>query len=406
LKNETSHSLRVSVSLGPASYTEDLVQQLANRRVLRRVMRAWPELTVHNCDAAGHLLLWKRVAWYRRLVQLTWAVWTRLPGLRRHRHPQVLLNKIYDRTVSRWVGGADLFLGWSQVSLLSARKARALGAVTALEHPMLHVGLWQDVMRREYEQHGKGTSLFSSLFPDAMVRLMLSEYAEADFVVVPSSVARQSFLERGMPAARVVTVPFGVDAQLFSPDDAAIQRPTFDVLYVGRVELLKGVHYLLEAWRQLNRQDAVLTLAGPVLPEMAPVLERARPHHVRVLGEVPRAELPQLYRKAHVTVFPSVNDGFGMVILEAMACGCPVIASRRSGGPDVIAHRVNGLLVDPGDVADLIGALRWVSDHPEERRTMGQKARTRILEDYTLDQYGQRLIGAYSKMLEGSVKSP
>jgi glycosyltransferase involved in cell wall biosynthesis len=149
-------------------------------------------------------------------------------------------------------------------------------------------------------------------------------------------------------------------------------------LCVGRLELLKGIPYLLEAV-----PDA--TLVGTLHDEVRPWLRDAA-----VLPPVPRAELPDLYRRAEVVVFPSVNDAFGLVILEAMACGIPVVASDRSGAPDIIDDGVDGFVVPARDSAAIRDRVERLRD-PRLRKTMGEAARAKILSRYTPKHYAARV---------------
>lgn len=390
--------LSVTLAAGPGANADDLIQQLAARGLLQRVIRMWPDLSVEDYGAGrSHSVASRKVAWYRHLTRWTWATWLRLPWVSRYRHPQGPLLALYDHLASRYIEHPDIFLGWPQVSLRSLRRARARGSTVVLEHPMFHVDAWQERMKAEYERHAPDTELFYSIFPAAVVRRMRREYDEADFILLPSQAAVETFRAADVPARKLVRVPLGVDTSIFVPQQRSSGQP-LSVLYVGRLELLKGVHYLLQSWHHLGRRDADLRLVGPLLPEMKPWLERYAASGTLVLGSRPRGDLPRLYQSADLVVFPSVLDGFGLVILEAMGCGCPVIASRASGGPDVIEDGREGFLVDPGDTDALRDRLVWACDHRDELREMGMRARRKVLTDYTIEHYGDRLCRALASL--------
>lgn len=335
-----------------------------------------------------------RAPTFDRLQWLTWALWRRLPRLGRHETPRGLVYALFDRLAERYVGRCDLFVGWSQVSLRSLRRARRLGAVCLLEHPMSHVETWMTLVQEEYARWGGGSY---SLFPPFLVERMKREYEAADYISVLSSFARRTFLEAGAPAGKLIQLPLGVDADLFSPGPR--EDGPFRVLYVGRLELLKGVQYLLQAFAELALPDAELTLVGPVLPEVRPVLRRFVDARVHVLGEVPHERLPAYYRRADVLVFPSINDAFGLVILEAMACGIPVVATEHSGAPDVIDDGVHGFTVPIRSVGGLKERLQWLATHRDEARQMGRQARLRVLDGFTWRHYEERLIGCYRNLV-------
>jgi glycosyltransferase involved in cell wall biosynthesis len=393
--------LKVTVSVGPGPYAEDLVEQLAAHGVLDRVIYSWPAPAVHRWSPENKRLERERsLPLYELLVRTIWATWNRIPVLGRHRTPQSLINTVFDVWARGLVGNPDLLLAWAQVSLHSLRAARARGITTVLEHPMMHVDLWQELMREEYARHGSRAALTFSLRPESMVRRMKAEYEAADAIVVPAVAARQSFLDRGISSDRIALVPFGVRADRFSPGDAAGRAGPFRLLYVGRLELLKGVHYLLEAWRRQPVGEAELWLVGPVLPELAPILARTARSDVKVLGEVGRDEVAQYYRQVDALVFPSLCEGFGIVILEAMASGLPVLTTSHTGGPDVIDEGQTGFVVPIRDADALADRIAWLRAHRGELPEMGRAARARVMAKFTLDEYGARLVSAYQGIRE------
>jgi glycosyltransferase involved in cell wall biosynthesis len=342
---------------------------------------------------------------YGWCVQLIWAIWRRLSLLGRWETLRALLFALFDELCQRELRPCDLFVGWSQMSLRSLRRARRLGARTLLEHPMGHVDAWMDLYREEYARFGRARSGGYSLIPAALVQRMREEYAEADAISVLSSYARRTFLEAGVPPARIVQVPLGVDAERFRPGPE--RRGPLRVLYVGRLELVKGVQYLLEAASRLGRQDLELWLAGPVLPEVEPLLaaHTGRGLRVRLFGEVPRARLPHLYRLADVFVLPTLNDAFGLVLLEAMASGLPVIATTRSGAPDLLREGQEGHLVPIRAAAAIADRLDHLRRHPDDRRAMGARGRARVLGGFTWAHYAERIVSAYGSLLGRRVEA-
>lgn len=397
--------MQLTVSVGPGAHSGELLEHLAGHDALKRVIYSWPRLSVHDFNShTKGLECTKEISYYRYLVHATWALWRRIPYWKRYQTPQALIFHLYDKLASNLLGDPDIFLGWSQVSLLSLREAKKRGAVAVLEHPMMHVDAWQSIMNEEYARFGKGARSFNSLFSPSLVRRMKREYEEADFIVVPSAAAERSFIERGVPENKMIRIPFGVDVSLFHPADSFEESP-FRVLFAGRLELLKGVHYLLQAWSELKLAGAELWLIGPVLPEIRPFLTRYGSPQIRVIGEVPRSEMPEYYRQAHALVFPSLNDGFGLVMLEAMASALPVIATENSGGPDAIEDNVNGFIIPIRDVEAMKEKIHWLYRHQERSKEMGLRGRRTVLARFTREHYCQRLLGAHTVMYQQRIQS-
>ncbi len=388
--------MRVSVSTGPGSHSHHLVTVLTRGGVLARVTYHWPRFEVWEWRGA-RLERLTGLAWHDRLVWLTWAGWRRLPGLRRYETPRAPLSALFDLLARHYLTPTDLFVGWSQTSLRTLHRGKRLGAVTVLEHPATHVDTWARLVREEYARWGQGAQGHHSLFPGLLRRRMRREYAEADFISVLSSFAKRTFLEAGVAPAKLVQLPLGVDTERFRPGPRREGPPR--ILCVGRLELLKGVQYLLQAFSQLRRPEAELWFVGPVLPEVQLLLQRYTHPRIRVVGEVGHEQLPAYYRDADVLVFPSINDAFGLVILEAMASGLPVITTEHSAGRDLIEDRRHGFVVPIRDAEALADRLRYLFDHRDAAQAMGSAGRDRAQREFTWAHYGERLLATYRALL-------
>jgi glycosyltransferase involved in cell wall biosynthesis len=379
--------MRVTVSTGPGAHSHHLIAQLVARRALSRVFYYWPRAEVSQLDCSNRLRTIARLTWHDQVTRFAWGLWRRMSG-GGDLAPTAFLYPLYDKAMQRFESRCDVFVGWSQVSLYTLGRARRDGAVTVLEHPMVHVRTWMETMRREYARFGHGARSRGSVFPGSIVRRMLMEYGSADRINVLSSFARQTFLDAGVPGDRIMVTLPGVDVDVFRP--ASGGDGVFRILYVGRMELLKGVHHLLRAFAELALPGAELWLIGKLLPEMEPYFRRYA-GSFRHLPERGPAELADAYRRASVFVLPSIHEGFGLVLLEAMASGVPVIATRTTGGPDAVRDGATGFLTSPGDVDALKERLTWLYGHPAARREMGDAGRETALAHFTWDHYGDRV---------------
>src|SRR5262249_23000925 len=157
------------------------------------------------------------------------------------------------------------------------------------------------------------------------------EYELADFISVPSDFARRTFVERGCPPEKLIRVPYGVNLSMFGPrPDRGVDseaRP-FVVVFAGGLTLRKGVQYLLQAFSGLALSRAELWLIGAPSGDSDAIFPRFT-GAIRKFGAVPQTELAALLPLCDVFVLPSIEDGFGMVVLQAMAAGLPVICSSN-----------------------------------------------------------------------------
>jgi glycosyltransferase involved in cell wall biosynthesis len=169
------------------------------------------------------------------------------------------------------------------------------------------------------------------------------EQALADRIVVNSLWSRNCLLRQGVSASKLRLIPLVYEPShnLIDPSaSAASASSPFQLLFLGTIGLRKGMARLLEAMRLLDGQGVQLTLAGP--SELDPQAWAGAPN-IRWLGPVPRSQVSALYARAHAMILPTLSDGFAITQLEALAHGCPVIASRFCG--EVVTPGLNGWLL-------------------------------------------------------------
>lgn len=218
----------------------------------------------------------------------------------------------------------------------------------------------------------------------------------ADRIVTISQFTRQELLSLGLSAERIVIIPPGYDAQAL----AAPAPERGKILCVASSCVpRKGLTHLVQAMAGVD-PALRLHIAGDVeTPHyrkvLAPLVRQlGLTDRVRFEGRVSRAELARLYASAELFVLPSLVEGFGIVLLEAMHSGLPVVACRAAALPELVEHGMTGLLVPPGDARALARALQWLSDHPETGRAMGQAGRRRVLGRFSWAQTGSQFVQA------------
>jgi glycosyltransferase involved in cell wall biosynthesis len=225
------------------------------------------------------------------------------------------------------------------------------------------------------------------------------------------TVSAYSARELGAPPARTRVIYGGADPGRYAPDPSQARR---GVLFVGRLTPHKGVDRLLQAL-PANAPLRVVGSTGhdPRLPERDyPRLLRslAQGHDVDFSGTAPDADLPSLYRSAEVLVLPSVDrtcygrpvrvsELLGLVALEAMASGTPVVASRIGGLAEVVQDGETGFLVPPGDVGALRQRLEQLLGDRYLARRMGDNGRALVLERFTWARVAERCLDAYQHVL-------
>lgn len=225
------------------------------------------------------------------------------------------------------------------------------------------------------------------LEPDLRIDEEARVVAQADRIVAANVVERAHLVwYYGARAERVAVIPCGVDTELFQPMDPAKAKDLLELppdpllLYVGRMQPIKGLDTLLEAMALIPAPADLLVVGGEHdEPDGHGAALRARvaalglDKRVRFLRAQPQRRLRLFYAAADATVMPSYYESFGMVALEAMACGSPVVASRVGGLTTTVQDGVTGRLVPEGDPVALAAAITPLLGSGEGRR-LGQQA--------------------------------
>ncbi len=279
----------------------------------------------------------------------------------------------FDRWVAtRFARQCPVFWGFQGSCLESLSAARAAGRVAVLELATAHVTMAERVLREEAERHPEWAATISNFdFPPWYHERLEQEPHRADRCVVASQFTRRSLQEVGIPDERITTLPLGADVELFQFKRRTIEGP-LRVLFVGGIGQRKGIKYLLEAIKQLASSNIELVLVGPLPAEASPL--DAYRNHFQYHGKLNQAGVVQEMQAADVLVLPSVFEGFGLVIPEAMATGMPVIASTHSAGPEMITEGVDGFIMEPSDVETLASHLDTLAKDRERAVEMGIRA--------------------------------
>ena len=246
--------------------------------------------------------------------------------------------------------------------------------------------------------------------------------AGADRIVAANVVERAQLVwHYGAAAERIAVIPCGVDTELFQPMSPATAKDLLELppdpmlLYVGRLQPIKGLETLLDAMARLggaarlyivggdsDEPDPGVTALGHAQELRSRVAALGLGDRVRFLGPQPQRRLRLLYAAADATVMPSYYESFGMVALEAMACGCPVVASRVGGLTTTVKDGVTGYLVPEGDPAALAERLELLLHDPETRARLGLQA-SRWAADHRWPCVAEAVCRLYSELRPAAV---
>jgi glycosyltransferase involved in cell wall biosynthesis len=235
----------------------------------------------------------------------------------------------------------DVFHGLSGHNLKPGLLAQRRGAKYICDRGSSHIDYQSRILVEEGERVGIPTA---PIDPDFVER-EVTEYAACDRIFVPSSFARRTFVAKGILDSKIWSFPYGVDLSRWRPL-ALPGDGVFRVVYLGALSVRKGIHDLLSAFKSAALPKSELVLIGSLTAESHHLLAGYRGMPNLILpGRLPHDKVLEWFARSSVFVLPSIEDGFGLVLMEAQACGLPVIATENTGGPDIIDNGRNGYLV-------------------------------------------------------------
>ena len=373
----------------------DLARQLERRGFLQCIFSGYPLQKLKN----EHLPLSKirSLPW----VSLSYHAVFRLTQSRKARWAiSWFCNQGLDAYTAAFLPEADVFQAVSANGLRTGRKIQHRGGVYICDRPCSHIRYQDAILREEYQRYGLQ---FEGVDPRVIAKEE-AEYALADAVVVGSTFARRSFLEMGVPEAKVHLISYGVDLSRFHPTGEP-PHDTFQVLFVGAASIRKGIGYLLQSFADLQHPNKQLTFAGTIMPEAKVLIDKAMATlPITCLGHVPQTQLKELMSQSHVLILPSVEEGLAYVQAQAMACGCPVIASTNTGSEDLFEDGIQGFIVPIRDPKALTDRMQRLADDPEMRRRMSAASLERVKEMGGWDKYGESMITLMADLVAAKVK--
>jgi alpha-maltose-1-phosphate synthase len=375
----------------------DLARQLHRRRMLEAIFTGYPRWKLGHEDLPANKI--RTFPWIE-----TFLMGKARFGLQNawlDRELNWLMAQTLDAHVASHLPECDVFVGISGAGLKTSRVAKRRGTRYFCDRGSSHVRFGEQLLDEEFKRWGQ-------VFPGSDPRALAKEeceYEAADVITVPSRFCLRSFEEMGVPAEKLRKVPYGVELSRF---DKVGEPPadTFEVLFVGQVSFRKGVPYLLRAFEQLKHPHKRLRLAGVAQREMRAYLrDRKSNADVDFLGPVSQSQVVELMSTSHVLVLPSIEDGFGLVLGQAMACGCPVVYSTNTGGEELSDHGKEGFLVPIRDAAAITNRLDQFCQDVSLQRQMGEAGMKKVRKLGGWDSYGNgyaTLLGKTANPMQGT----
>jgi starch synthase len=289
----------------------------------------------------------------------------------------------FDQWTKAMIQPCDAFIAISGAGLATGAKVQANGGKFICDRGSTHQRFQEQLLAEEYRRWNAPHALEK---PHIVAREE-AIYQQADAITVPSSVAKRSFVTMGTHESKVHVLPYGVRLDQFTRT-AEPPTDTFQALFAGQVSLRKGIPYLLEAFSRLKHPKKHLTVVGSVQDDLRNLLGKLPQENVTFTGSISQKDLARRMSASHLLVLPSVEEGLALVQGQAMACGCPVLATVATGAEDLLTDGVEGFIVADRDVDALTSRMQQVADDPALQRQLSEACLQRVKKLGGWDQYG------------------
>jgi glycosyltransferase involved in cell wall biosynthesis len=387
-----SHPLRVAVATGGRFYSFDLARELDRAGALACIHTGYPRFKLGDTGVDP-----ARIDSFPWLTTLYMALihWPRLPR-RIERELAWAANGALDRRFARKIANGrvdcDVVSALSGGGLAIGQAAHARGIAYVCDRGSSHIAVQDRLLREEY-------AMLDLDWPGVDPRVVAkerAEYALADAIALPSGFAVDSFVSEGIPRAKLHHIPYGVDLERFRRTQP--RAAEFRVLYVGSLSVRKGIHYLLQGFARAGLANARLVLVGGASTEGDELIRRFPVTGLERTGHLPPDQVAREMSRASVLVLPSIEDGFGLVLTQALACGCPILATTNTGGPDLVTGEDVGFVVPIRDPDALAERLVQLQQAPALLAAQSAAAVERVRRLGGWDEYGRRALALFQAL--------
>ncbi|MUH35592.1 glycosyltransferase family 1 protein [Zobellia amurskyensis] len=306
-----------------------------------------------------------------------------------------LLVQTLDKYAAKSIKTRGVLTALSSNGLHSGRKMQSLGGIYICDRGSSHISFQNEILANEYERWG-----FKWIgIDERILEKEQEEYLLADYITIPSQFVMDSFIQKGIDKNKLKKIPYGARLDRFKKIGDPVKNK-FRVLWVGGVSLRKGFMYALNAFKEFKHPNKEFIVIGHVSREIKSLIERENLENVIFKGIVANSQLLEYYSCSDVFLLTSLEEGLAMVQGEALACGCPIIATPNTGSQDLITNDKEGFIVPIRNSNSIIDCFQKIVDSPNLRNEMSYNALEKVQSLGGWDTYGEN----YKSLIELAIK--
>lgn len=367
--------MKINIAVVGRFHAFDLAKKLQDKKILNKLITTYPKVIVSKWEIKKEKVI------SEIFLELLRRYKQKIPFIS-NSYLNTFIQKNHAKKSAKYLSECDIFIGWSGSSLEALVEAKKLNKITILERGSSHYNYQMKILLETNKE----------FVPDYNTwQRELLEYQLADYISIPSSFVKRTFIENGIPEKKLLVNAYGVNLSEFKQIEK--KDNIFRIIFCGSMSIQKGSHLLLQAFHELNLSNCELLHLGSVQNEMKKYLEKYKTANVILKGHQPQNKLFEFYSQGSVFVIPSLQEGMAMVQLQAMACGLPLICSTNTGGDDLITKEgEEGFVIPIRDVEAIKEKILYLYNNQDIAKEMGQKAKKRVESGFTWEDYGNRYI--------------
>ena len=264
-----------------------------------------------------------------------------------------------------------------------------------------------DYMRKVYKEDIRRCGDFSKslikssdyFWEDKDIEYYMKEIKYAHYYLAPSNYVKMTLEYSGANSEKIYVVPYGVDTKLFAAKKTSKVPKKLNFVYVGEINQRKGIFYLLEAFKKYDASTVDLTLVGKYDNSTGLFDEYKKLYNFS--GHVTHERVAEILSESHVMVFPSLSDAYGLVVLEALGAGVPVICTNNTGASELIEDGYNGYVIPVGSTISIQEKVDWFIDNKDKIENMSKNAHD-TAKRYTWDKYNKEITNSIEEIIKKS----